>query len=74
MTDTKAKDKNAVKARLQILYKMFYLDQVIMNQNLRAEDDLDDNTIILSDVEDYLIDEGIDLARPADNKRTIGFI
>lgn len=74
MTDTKAKDKNAVKARLQILYKMFYLDQVIMNQNLRAEDDLDDNTIILSDVEDYLIDEGIDLARPADNKRAIGFI
>ena len=50
------------------------LDQVIMNQNLRAEDDPDDNTIILSDVEDYLMDEGIDLGKPAEKKRTIGFI
>ncbi len=50
------------------------LDQVIMNQNLRAEDDPDDKTIIISDVEDYLMDEGIDLAKPAENKRTIGFI
>ena len=33
------------------------LDQVIMNQNLRAEDDEEDRTIILSDVEDYLLDE-----------------
>ena len=24
MTETKSKDKNAIKARLQILYKMFY--------------------------------------------------
>ena len=29
-------------------------DQVIMNQNLRAEDDEDDRMIILSDVEDLL--------------------
>lgn len=50
------------------------LDQVIMNQNLRAEDDPDDKTIILSDVEDYLMDEGIDLEKPAEKKRTIGFI
>ena len=50
------------------------LDQVIMNQNLRAEDDPDDNTIILSDVEDYLMDEGINLAKPVEKKRTIGFI
>ena len=50
------------------------LDQVIMNQNLRAEDDPDDNTIILSDVEDYLLDEGIDLEKPAEKRRTIGFI
>ena len=36
------------------------LDQVIMNQNLRIDDnDLDDNTIILQDVEDYISDENI---------------
>lgn len=36
------------------------LDQVIMNQNLRVDDnDLDDNTIILQDVEDYISDENI---------------
>ena len=35
------------------------LDQVIMNQNLRTED-LENNTnITLSDVEDYILDEGI---------------
>ena len=50
------------------------LDQVIMNQNLRAEDDPSDRTIVLSDVEDYLADEGIDLAKSSTAKRTIGFI
>lgn len=49
------------------------LDQVIMNQNLRTEDeDDDDQTVILSDVEDYLTDEGIDLTASAP-KRRIGF-
>lgn len=37
------------------------LDQVIMNQNLRAEDDEEDRTIILSDVKDYIADENINL-------------
>lgn len=47
------------------------LDQVIMNQNLRAEDDPDDYTIIKDDVEDYIMDENIDLN--ASSKRKIGF-
>lgn len=48
------------------------LDQVIMNQNLRAEDeDLDDNTIILQDVEDYISDEKI--MRENSSERRIGF-
>ena len=38
------------------------VDQVIMNQNLRAEDDIDDYRIVITDVEDYLADEGIDLS------------
>lgn len=49
------------------------LDQVIMNQNLRAEDDEEDRTIILSDVEDYLLDEGIVLEKKS-AKGKIGFI
>jgi len=49
------------------------VDQVIMNQNLRAEDDEDDYTVILSDVEDYIADEGIDL-NDAGGPRKIGFI
>lgn len=48
------------------------LDQVIMNQNLRTEDTEDDYQIILSDVEDYIADEGIDL-KQAPAKRKIGF-
>ena len=48
------------------------LDQVLMNQNLRTEDSGDDNRIILDDVEDYLMDEGIDLSKTV-GKRTIGF-
>ena len=48
------------------------LDQVIMNQNLRADDnDLDDNTIILEDVEDYISDEKI-MQKPSSDRR-IGF-
>jgi len=48
------------------------IDQVIMNQNLRAEDEDDNFEIILSDVEDYLIDEGIDLKKPSSSHK-IGF-
>lgn len=48
------------------------LDQVIMNQNLRAEDEaLDDNIIILQDVEDYISDEKI--LQENSLKRRIGF-
>lgn len=48
------------------------LDQVIMNQNLRADDnDLDDNTIILEDVEEYISDEKI-MQKPSSERR-IGF-
>lgn len=49
------------------------LDQVIMNQNLRAEDDEEDRTVILSDVEDYIADENINLSDTSDGKRKIGF-
>ena len=49
------------------------LDQVIMNQNLRAEDDEEDRTIILRDVEDYLLDEGIELEKKCAKGR-IGFV
>lgn len=50
------------------------LDQVVMNQNLRTEDLCDNRTIILSDVEDYLLDEGIDLSNTISRKGTIGFL
>ncbi len=50
------------------------LDQVLMNQNLRTEDFDDNCMIILSDVEEYLLDEGIDLSCINRGKRTIGFI
>ena len=50
------------------------LDQVLMNQNLRTEDFEDNCMIILSDVEEYLLDEGIDLSCINRGKRTIGFI
>lgn len=49
------------------------LDQVIMNQNLRAEDDEEDRMVILSDVEDYIADENINLSDTSDGKRKIGF-
>lgn len=49
------------------------IDQVIMNQNLRAEDDEEDRTVILSDVEDYIADENINLSDTSDGKRKIGF-
>lgn len=49
------------------------LDQVIMNQNLRTEDENGDNMIIVDDVEDYLMDEGIDLSKPSTGGRKIGF-
>ena len=51
------------------------LDQVIMNQNLRTEDiENDDGTIIKSDVEDYIIDENIDLNSKPSGSNRIGFI
>ena len=46
------------------------LDQVIMNQNLRTEDE-GGNDIILSDVQDYITDENIDLSKNSGKK--IGF-
>ena len=48
------------------------VDQVIMNQNLRAEDNNEDFRIIESDVNDYIMDEGIDLTETAPRRR-IGF-
>ena len=49
------------------------LDQVIMNQNLRTEDEESDNMIIVDDVNDYLMDEGIDLSKPSTSTKKIGF-
>ena len=48
------------------------LDQVIMNQNLRTED-TDDDSIILSDVEDYILDEEINLDDTSSGTHKIGF-
>ncbi|MDY3654859.1 MAG: hypothetical protein SO054_01690, partial [Ruminococcus callidus] len=48
------------------------LDQVIMNQNLRTEETGDSN-IIRSDVEDYIMDEGIDLSDTGRKPGKIGF-
>ena len=50
------------------------LDQVIMNQNLRTEDTEDDNKIIRSDVEDYIMDENIDLQKKTIQAGKIGFV
>ena len=50
------------------------MEQVILNQNLRAEDDKDNTLIILDDVEDYLTDEGIDISKPPASTRKIGFV
>ncbi len=50
------------------------LDQVIMNQNLRTEDEAEDNVIVKSDVEDYLTDEKIDLSKQNRGSRHMGFI
>ena len=47
------------------------LDQVIMNQNLRTEDEEDNSEIILEDVEDYIADEKITFE--SSPKRKIGF-
>ena len=43
-------------------------------QNLRTEDSDDNGRIILDDVEDYLLDEGIDLSKTDSGKITIGFV
>ena len=50
------------------------LNQVIMNQNLRTEDTDGDNLIVVDDVEDYLMDEGIDLTKAGNGQRRIGFM
>lgn len=50
------------------------VEQVIMNQNLRTEDIPTDNTIILSDLEDYIADENIDLASISSTAKHIGFV
>ena len=47
------------------------LDQVIMNQNLRAEEDEADRRIILEDVEEYLLDERTETA--VEKRHRIGF-
>ena len=45
-----------------------------MNQNLRTEDSDDDGTIVLTDVEEYLLDENINLNNPNKSERKIGFM
>jgi hypothetical protein len=45
-----------------------------MNQNLRTEDAEGDSTIIRSDVEDYIMDENIDLQKKTTQAGRIGFI
>ena len=52
------------------------LDQVIMNQNLRTDedDDCDRSLIITDDVKEYIDDENIKLDGSARNPHTIGFI
>lgn len=50
------------------------IDQVLLNQNLRTEDLSKDCTVLFEDVEDYLTDEGIDLANPHKRKNPIGFV
>ena len=50
------------------------LDQVIMNQNLRAdEEESDDRTVIIGDVEEYVLENNIDLNRTERQDRRIGF-
>ncbi|WP_294471307.1 AAA family ATPase [uncultured Ruminococcus sp.] len=50
------------------------LEQVIMNQNLRTdEEDSSDTTLILSDVQDYIDDEGVELDNNVRKNRRIGF-
>ena len=48
------------------------VDKVILNQNLRTEDE-DDNNIVYSDVQDYIIDEIIDLNKNPTKPNRIGF-
>ena len=49
------------------------LDRVLMNQNLRTENS-NDNLVALSDVEEYLIDEKINLDSPNSYRSRIGFL
>ena len=50
------------------------LDQEILNQNLRTEEDAGDHVIAIPDVEAYLEDEAIDLHTAPERTRTIGFV
>ena len=50
------------------------LDQVIMNQNLRTEDDEDNYIIDVQDVEDYITDQKINLDSPDPGKKKVGFV
>ncbi len=50
------------------------LDQVIMNQNLRTEDDEDNYIIDVQDVEDYITDQKINLDSPDPGKKKFGFV
>ena len=49
------------------------LNRVILNQNLRTEEENDNRLIIISDVEDYIADECIDLEK-TDKRKKIGFV
>lgn len=43
------------------------LNQVILNQNLRTEDSYDNNLIVIDDVEEYVMDERIELSKTDDS-------
>ncbi|MBR3043360.1 MAG: AAA family ATPase [Oscillospiraceae bacterium] len=49
------------------------LDQVLLNQNLRTEHSVGDNSILRTDVEEYIQDEQIDLNRSSKQPGKIGF-
>lgn len=50
------------------------LDQVIMNQNLRTENIIDDKGIVDEDVEEYINDESIELSNKSGPTGHIGFV
>lgn len=50
------------------------IDQVIMNQNLRTEDEIENYQIAIKDVEDYIADENINFSGSGNQHGRIGFI